>query len=116
VIRTTERKASNVLDIKVHGVTSPALIEHAEARISAALDQHEERVVSVNVKLEDINGRSKGQDKRCHVTVKFKREEPVIVDEVDDDMYAAVSNAADRVKNVVGRHHEKHMDKLHGKT
>lgn len=106
-----------MLDISVHGVTSPALIEHTNQRLTAALDQHADHVVSVTVKLEDLNGHSrKGNDKRCHVTVKLRKDEPIIVEEMDDDLYLAISRAADRVKNVAGRKHERKMDKLHGKA
>lgn len=105
-----------MLDISVHGVTSPALVDHTQQRLTAALDQLADHVVNVQVKLEDLNGRSKGQDKRCQVVVKLKHDEPVVVDEVDDDMYLAISRAADRVKNVVGRKHQKKLDKLHGKA
>jgi ribosome-associated translation inhibitor RaiA len=48
--------------------------------------------------------------------VKLRKDEPVIVEELDDDMYLAISRAADRVKQVIGRHHDRKLSKLHGKA
>jgi len=105
-----------VFEIEVHGTSSTALLDHANLKLTSALNQHSASVLHVSVKLEDLNGRSKGHDKRCHITVKVKHDDPVIVEEIDDDMYLAVSRAADRVKQVVGRHHDKKMAKLHGRA
>lgn len=103
------------MDVQVHGTTSPALNEHVQNQIGAALVPMEHVVDSVMVRLADVNGRSKGDnDKHCHVTVRIKREEPVIIEEANGDLYHAVSKAADRLKNVMARRHDKRMEKLHG--
>lgn len=104
-----------MLDIQVHGTRSEALVDHVSQQVSAALAPMESLVQNVLVRLSDENGRSKGNDdKRCHVTVFLKRTDPVVIDEANGDMYHAVSKAADRLKNVIAKRHDKRMEKLHG--
>lgn len=102
------------MNVQVIGTTSPALVDHVNAQIGGAITALEDRTDTITVKLEDLNGTSKGHDKRCHVTVRLRKEEPIIVEEINDDMYNAISKAANRLKNVVNRKHDKRMEKLHG--
>lgn len=91
--------------ITLTGTTSEAIEQHTAARLSAALDQHAEHVRDVMVHLDDVNGPRKGsRDKRCQVIVQFLNRVPaLVIDERDDDLYTAISNAADRVKQAAGR-------------
>lgn len=100
--------------IEVHGSTSPALEEHVHNKIGKALEPVAVRVQKVAVMLEDMNGLSKAPGMRCHVTVKCKGEEPLVIDEVDEDMYQAIAKAGNRIKNVVSKKHDKRLEKLHG--
>lgn len=103
------------MEVQVHGTTSPALNEHVNQQIMGALAPMLSRVDNVQVKLEDVNGRSKGEnDKRCLVTVRIKHQDPVVIDESNGDMYNAVKKAAVRLKNVLGKKHDKLMEKMHG--
>lgn len=103
------------MEVQVHGVTSPALVDHATQHFTAAVAPMAARVESVSIKLEDVNGRRKGEDdKHCHVTVRLKKEEPVVIDEANGDMYNAVSKAAVRLKNVLAKKHDKLTEKHHG--
>ena len=98
------------MQLKVHGANitvTDAISSHVQDRFQAALDQHARRVSDVTVRLEDVNGPKGGVDMRCHATVHLRRGEPIVVDDVEDNLYAAISVAADRVKHVVTRHLEK---------
>lgn len=103
------------MEVQVHGTTSEALIEHVNTHIGASVAALESRIDGITVRLEDVNGAKKSEnDKRCLVTVRIKKEEPVVIDEANGDMYNAVSKAAVRLKNVINRKHDRRMEKLHG--
>ncbi len=96
--------------LRIHGhhlEVSDALDAHITDRFKAALDQLDHMVHEITVRLEDVNGPKGGVNKRCHATVHLRAGGTVVVEETQPDMYAAVSLAADRVKNVVGRKVEK---------
>jgi putative sigma-54 modulation protein len=92
--------------ITITGTSSEAIEQHVHDRLTAALDQHADYVRDVMVHLDDVNGPRKGlKDKRCQVIVQFANKLPaIVIDERDDDLYTAVSLAADRVKQSAGRH------------
>jgi ribosomal subunit interface protein len=99
------------VDIDIQGQTDAELEQHVTDRLTAALDQHAARVAGVAARLEDINGPKGGVDKSCKVTVQFRGGGNIIVEETSEDMYSAVSQAADRVKNAVGREMERRKDR-----
>jgi putative sigma-54 modulation protein len=95
--------------LKVHGQNievTDAMSTHVQSRFSAALHQHPQ-VGDVTVRLQDLNGPKGGVDMRCQATIHLRRGKPIIVEHVEDDMYAAISVAADRAKDVVTRQLEK---------
>lgn len=88
----------------MHGITSEALNAHAVERLTHALDQHEDRVSSVNLQFRDLNGHKGGSDdKEAKVIIGLRGSSDVIIEERGDDAYAILSTLADRVKQVVGR-------------
>lgn len=94
------------MQLKVHGQNievTEAIANHVESRFTAALDQHERHVEDVTIRLEDVNGPKGGVDMRCKATIHLRPGEVIVVDEVEDDLYAAISVAADRAKHVVAR-------------
>ncbi len=99
------------MDIEIQGNADDAMTEHVTARLGAAVDQHAERVGAVTVKLSDVNGPKGGVDQSCKVTVQLKPRGSIIVEETAEDMYGAVSQAADRVKHAVGREVERRKDR-----
>jgi ribosomal subunit interface protein len=103
-----------MLQIEIQGNTSGEMNEHVTARLEAAVDQHADRVGAVHVRLADINGPKGGVDQSCKVTVQLKPTGSIIVEETSEDMYSAVSLAADRVKQAVGREMERRKDRKHG--
>ncbi len=83
---------------------SEAIDMHVRDRLAAALDQHQSHVRSVAVTVRDENGPRGGVDKSCLVQIDLDiQSEPVIISKLHEDMYLAVTNAADAVKRTVGR-------------
>lgn len=83
---------------------SEAIDTHTRDRLGAALDQHADHVRSVGVTLRDENGPRGGVDKSCLVQIDLNtQQEPVIIKKLHEDLYLAVTEAADAVKRTVGR-------------
>ncbi len=98
------------MELKVHGQNievTDAISSHVHDRFRLALDSHERHVNDVTVRLADVNGPKGGVDMRCHATIHLRRGDPVVVEETEEDLYAAISVAADRAKQVVTRRLEK---------
>ncbi len=93
------------LTIRHDGLEMTEAIErHVRDRMTAALNQHETHVRSVDVTLRDENGPRGGVDKTCLVHVNLATQhEPVIIKKHHKDLYLAVTEAADAVKSTVGR-------------
>ncbi|HOA75031.1 MAG TPA: ribosome-associated translation inhibitor RaiA [Phycisphaerae bacterium] len=94
------------MEMRVHGANievTDAITSHVETRFRAALDKHERQVEDVMIRLEDVNGPKGGVDMRCQATIHLRPGDTVVVEDVEDDLYAAISLAADRAKHVVTR-------------
>ncbi len=98
------------MQLKVHGANirvTDSITSHVADRFTAALDNHQRQVNDVTVRLEDVNGPKGGVDMRCQATIHLRRGDPIIVEDVEDDLYAAISLTADRAKHLVTRQLEK---------
>ena len=83
---------------------SEAIDLHVRDRLAAALDQHQNHVRSVAVTVQDENGPRGGVDKSCLLQVVLDhRAEPVIIKKLHEDIYLAITEAADAAKRTVGR-------------
>jgi putative sigma-54 modulation protein len=94
------------MEMKVHGANievTDAITSHVQTRFTAALDKHERQVEDVTIRLEDINGPKGGVDMRCQATIHLRPGDIIVVEEIEADLYAAISVAADRAKHVVSR-------------
>lgn len=80
-----------------------ALKDHVERRLLFALGRFVQRVASVSVRLEDVNGARGETDKRCVMVVRLKPRGHVLVECADSDVYAAIDRTADRVDRAVAR-------------
>jgi ribosomal subunit interface protein len=96
------------IEVTGQGMTvRPGLKEHVERRLAFALGRFEDRIDSVTVRLEDLNGPKGGVDKQCKIVVQIRKLPTVIVEQTAEDMYAAVDQAADRVGRAVTKKLEK---------
>jgi len=98
------------IQIRGHLKATDAIRQHIDRRVTSAVGRFQERVRAVTVWLEDVNGPEKGgADKSCKIELLLEtpKHTPVVVEEVDVDMYAAISRAAERVSQAVRRDVEK---------
>lgn len=92
------------IDIRAMGFTvTDAIRTHVESRIESALGPFARRILAVTARLEDVNANRGGVDKRCSLVVAVRRRGIVVAEAVDEDLYAAVDEAAARVRRSVHR-------------
>lgn len=93
-----------LINIHGHGFSiTHAIREHVEKRIRFALSRIGHRLKRVDVRLSDLNGPRGGVDKRCLIEVRINRHPPVIVTDVQSDLYTCVDRACARARRTVMR-------------
>ena len=89
-----------------------ALRDYAEDKLHASLQRFADRVRSVTVRLEDVNGpRKKGLDKECCIEARLIPNGEVVVKEQSEDLQSAFLMSLDRLKAAISR---KAAKKKHG--
>lgn len=85
-----------------------ALQHHAQRRLDFALARFRPHLGWVYMRLTDDNGPRGGVDKRCQVRVRLPGLPRVVINELADDLYAAIDRAADRAGRTVARRLARH--------
>lgn len=80
-----------------------ALRGYAERRLLFALGRFGRKVLAVTMRLDDLNGPRGGSDKRCQIIAQLSPRGDVRVEELDGDLYAAISRGAERLDRAVAR-------------
>lgn len=80
-----------------------SLKKYVEKKLKASLSGCQDRLRRVVIRLSDINGPKGGEDKLCHIQVVLPGMPDVIIEDTENDMYAAINKASDRVNTVVTR-------------
>lgn len=75
-----------------------------ERRLRFALSRFEPRIMSIDVRLRDINGPRGGTDQVCRLVVRLRgRLARVVVEDQDVNLEAAVSRGAERAARSIAR-------------
>jgi putative sigma-54 modulation protein len=104
---------SAVVNIEIRGRNVPLRDEvkaHADQRLHLALSRFSNRIRSVKVVFEDVNGPKGGPDKRCAVNVKLDVGEELRVEDGNGDLRFLIDNVADRVGRLVARELERQRE------
>ena len=80
-----------------------ALRTFTEERIATALGWASQHMRKLAVSLSDINGPRGGIDKRCRIQVQLGAGRQVIIEDTEDDLYAAINRAAERADRAIVR-------------
>ena len=94
------------MEITIHArgfALTTAIETHLQRQLRFALDHLDDRVRRVFVRLSDINGRRGGIDKRCQLQVTLAGSSDVLIEDVQTDLYLAVSRAVERAAAAVTR-------------
>jgi ribosomal subunit interface protein len=79
------------------------LRQHVERRLAYALNHGRDAVSRIVVRLSDLNGPRGGIDKRCGIEVRLKQAAPLVIEDVQADLYVAIDRAAERVGHSLDR-------------
>ena len=92
------------LDIQCRGFSlTSAIAAHVRKRIDFLLGRGISRLRRVDITLSDLNGPRGGVDKRCLIKISLDGLQPVIVEDVQSDLYMAIDRAASRASRTVLR-------------
>ena len=80
-----------------------AIDERVRKRLDFLLGRGLRRLQKVDVTLSDLNGPRGGIDKRCQIKVSLDGLPPVVVEDVQADLYTAIDRAAGRASRTVIR-------------
>jgi ribosomal subunit interface protein len=93
-----------------HIEVTEALRTHAAHRLQFVLSRFGPRIAQVAVRLTDLNGPRGGKDKQCRMIAEMPRGGKVIVEDIDADLYAVITQAADRLGRAVAREMERRRE------
>lgn len=94
------------MQVDIHGrnvALDEKLRDHVERRLAFALGRFDGRIGKVSVRLADLNGPRGGVDTRCQLTARLAPSGRMMVEAIEDEPFAAVSAAAERLGRAVRR-------------
>ncbi len=80
-----------------------AMADHVRKRLGFLLGHGFNRLRRIDVTLSDLNGPRGGVDKRCLVRVSIDGLRPVVIEDIQADLYMAIDRAASRASRTVLR-------------
>ena len=80
-----------------------AIAGHVRKRLGFLLGRGLNRLRRVDVTMSDLNGPRGGVDKRCLIKVSIDGLRPVVVEDIQADLYMAIDRAASRASRTVIR-------------
>lgn len=102
------------IDIQARGFAlTDGLREHTERRLQFALGWARDDLSSVKVRLSDTNGPRGGNDKRCRIQIPLAGAADVVIEDTEDDLYAAIDRAAERTERTVARRLDRRREHQH---
>ena len=66
--------------------------------------------------LSDINGPRGGRDKRCKIQISLDNGKTVVIEDTEEDMYAAIDRAAERADRALARQLSRSREFTHDKV
>ena len=92
------------IDIQARGFKlTEAIRQHTERRLRFAMGSTQYGPKGISVRLSDENGPRGGVDKLCFIQVTFPGASPVVIEDVQSNLYTAIDRAADRAGRTVAR-------------
>lgn len=73
-------------------------------RLNYAVSFARGHIRRVTVHLSDINGPRGGNDKRCQLLVTMDKRPMIVIEDTENDLYAAIARATERAGRSIARH------------
>ena len=84
-----------------------SLRSHIERKIQFALSWAHHKLPHIHVRLDDVNGPKGGEDKVCRFQIPVAGAKPVVIEEIQADMYVAIDRAIERAARTISRRVER---------
>lgn len=82
--------------------SSEAIEEFVREQLDRTIARFQERLTRIEVHLADVNASKSGPaDKRCRLEARPAGRDPLLAEASADDMYDAISEAADKLERVL---------------
>ena len=94
------------MQIVIHALDfslTDALRRHADRRLRSALTGYDDHIQRVEMRLSGYSGGRGGVDKCCHMRVLLAGLPDVVVEDVEPDLYVAISRAVHRAGRTIRR-------------
>lgn len=94
------------MQIVIHALDfglTDALRRHADRRLRSVLTRYDGHIRQVVMRLSGYSGAHGGVDKCCHVQVLLAGLQDVVVEDVETDLYVAISHAVHRAERTIKR-------------
>lgn len=102
------------LDIHTNGFSLTEGIRHyTTQRMQFALDCNDGHIMSVRVRLADINGPRGGVDKRCQIDLALAGQNNIVIEDTEADLYDAIDRVSDRCSRTLSRRLERSREFSH---
>lgn len=88
------------MNVQIHTsdfTLTDGLREHIAWRVVHATQHGRDLISRIVVHLADVNGPRGGIDKRCALELRLKGAQPLVVDDVQTDLYIAIDRAFERI-------------------
>ena len=97
-----------MIDIQARNFTlTEAIKTNTEKKLEPMLHHFGDRILKVVVHLSDDNGPKGGIDKHCHIHVEMKKLPTVVIEDSEENLYAAIDLATHRAERSVRKTLEK---------
>jgi putative sigma-54 modulation protein len=80
-----------------------SLRDYIERRVQFAFNWAYDKLPQVHFRLNDVNGPKGGVDKVCRIQIPIAGANPVVVEEIQADMYVAIDRAVERASRTMSR-------------
>ena len=93
-----------IIDIQASGFPlTECLREHTRKRLQFVLGWAGNEARQISVALSDDKAAPDGKDKRCRIHVPIVGARDILIEDVQEDLYLAISRAAERIERLMTR-------------
>jgi ribosomal subunit interface protein len=102
-----------MIDVQARDFSLTEAIEmHTREKLAPMMHHYGDRILKVTVHLSDDNGPKGGVDKHCHIHVDMKKLPTVVIEDSEENLYAAIDLGCHRAERAV----RKMLDKVQTKA
>ncbi|WP_299879676.1 ribosome-associated translation inhibitor RaiA [uncultured Cocleimonas sp.] len=84
-----------------------AMRTHTEEKLEPMIHNYGDRIINVHVHLSDENGPKGGEAQHCLIHVELQKMPTVVVEDSEENLYAAIDNCCHRAERAVRKAMEK---------